>query len=61
MALLPGHIVLEGAERQYDPHALSYDSISVAAALIEATRTIRVGHLVLCNLFRNPAITARAS
>jgi len=60
MVLLPDHIVLEGPERQYDPHALSFDSISVAAALIEATRTIRIGHLVLCNLFRHPAITAQS-
>jgi len=28
--------------------------------LAEATKKIRIGHLVLCNLFRHPAITAQA-
>jgi probable F420-dependent oxidoreductase len=60
MVLFPDHLVLEGPERQYDPQALAYDSIAVAAALIEATKTIRIGHLVLCNLFRHPAITAQS-
>ena len=54
------HLVPEGPERQHDPHALSYDAITLAAAVIEATKKIRVGHLVLCNLFRHPAITAQA-
>lgn len=53
-------LVLEGPERQYDPHAVLYDSISIAAIVAEATRKIRVGHLVLCNLFRHPAITAQS-
>ena len=57
---LPDHIVLEGPERQFDPHALAYDMIVVAATLAEATKKIRIGHLVLCNLFRHPAITAQA-
>jgi len=60
MILFPDHLVLEGPERQYDPLSLAYDSIAVAAALIEATKSIRVGHLVLCNLFRHPAITAQS-
>src|SRR6267154_1754991 len=56
----PDHIVMEGPEHQMDPHALAYDHIAVAAALIEATKKIRIGHLVLCNLFRHPAITAQS-
>jgi len=60
MILFPDHLVLEGPERQYDPLSLAYDSIAVAAALIEATTSIRIGHLVLCNLFRHPAITAQS-
>lgn len=60
MILFPDHLVLEGPEKQYDPLALAYDTIAVAAALIEATRSIRIGHLVLCNLFRHPAITAQS-
>jgi probable F420-dependent oxidoreductase len=58
--VFPDHIVPEGPERQHDPHGLSYDAITLAAAVIEATKKIRVGHLVLCNLFRHPAITAQA-
>ena len=58
--VLPDHIVLEGPERQYDPHALAWDMVSVAAALAAATKTIRIGHLVLCNLFRHPVITAQS-
>jgi probable F420-dependent oxidoreductase len=60
LILFPDHIVLEGPERQYDPHGLAYDTVSVAAALIESTKKIRIGHLVLCNLFRHPAIAAQS-
>ena len=56
----PDHIVLEQPGGQYDEHALAYDPIVTAAAVIEATKTIQVGHLVLCNLFRHPAITAQS-
>jgi probable F420-dependent oxidoreductase len=60
LILFPDHIVMEGPERQYDPHGLAYDTMSIAAALTQATKTIRIGHLVLCNLFRHPAITAQS-
>ncbi len=58
--LVPDHIVAEGPERQFDPHFLAYDSMTAVAAIAEATKTVRVGHLVLCNLFRHPAITAQS-
>jgi probable F420-dependent oxidoreductase len=58
--VFPDHIVLEGPERQQDPHALAWDMVSMAAWIIGATKKIRVGHLVLCNLFRHPAITAQS-
>jgi probable F420-dependent oxidoreductase len=58
--VFPDHIVLEGPERQQDPHALAWDMISVAAWLAASTKKIRIGHLVLCNLFRHPAITAQS-
>src|SRR5271166_3274725 len=58
--VFPDHIVLEGPERQQDPHALAWDMVSVAAWLAAATKKIRLGHLVLCNLFRHPAITAQS-
>jgi probable F420-dependent oxidoreductase len=57
--MLPDHIVYEGPERQYDPRYLSYDAMVRATILIEATRRARIGHLVLCNLFRHPVITAQ--
>jgi probable F420-dependent oxidoreductase len=60
MVTFPDHIVFEGPEGQYDPHHLSYDSIVVAAVVAEATKKIRIGHLVLCNLFRHPVITAQS-
>jgi len=60
LIVFPDHLVNEGPNRQLDPKAKSYDHIVMAAAVIEATKKIRVGHLVLCNLFRHPAITAQA-
>jgi probable F420-dependent oxidoreductase len=58
--LFPDHIVSEGPERQYDPHAFNWDMIAIAASVAGATKKIRIGHLVLCNLFRHPAITAQS-
>ena len=60
LVVFPDHIVMEGPERQYDPHTLAYDSMILAATAADATKKIRVGHLVLCNLFRHPAITAQS-
>jgi probable F420-dependent oxidoreductase len=58
--MVPDHLLHEGPERQANTDYFSYDSIVKAAVLIEATKTIEVGHLVLCNLFRHPMITAQA-
>lgn len=60
LIVFPDHIVIEGPERQYDPHALAYDAMIVAATVAEATSKVKIGHLVLCNLFRHPAITAQS-
>jgi probable F420-dependent oxidoreductase len=60
LIVFPDHLVAEGPERQLDAKAQVYDHIVMAAAVIEATKKVRVGHLVLCNLFRHPAITAQA-
>ena len=57
---LPDHIVMEGPERSYDPRTLAYDPIMIAAVIADATKNIRIGHLVLCNLFRHPVITAQS-
>jgi probable F420-dependent oxidoreductase len=60
LIVFPDHIVLEGAERQYDPHALAHDVVQLAAVVATATSKIHVGHLVLCNPFRHPVITAQS-
>lgn len=56
----PDHIVLEGPGGQYDPHSLCHDPMLCAAVACEATKKIRIGHQVLCNLFRHPAIAAQS-
>ncbi len=60
LIVFPDHIVMEGPERQYDPHGLAYDPIVIAATVADATKRVKIGHLVLCNLFRHPAITAQS-
>jgi alkanesulfonate monooxygenase SsuD/methylene tetrahydromethanopterin reductase-like flavin-dependent oxidoreductase (luciferase family) len=57
--MLPDHILYEGPEKQGDPHHLAYDPILQAAVIAESTKKMRVGHLVLCNLFRHPWFTAQ--
>jgi len=55
----PDHLVLEGPEKQrLDGPA--FDSMAMAMIAAEATKRVRVGHMVLCNLFRHPAITAQS-
>ena len=60
LVVFPDHFVHESPGGGYDPHAIAHDAILLAAAAAQATRTIRIGHLVLCNLFRHPAVTAQA-
>jgi probable F420-dependent oxidoreductase len=60
LVVFPDHIIHESPERQYDPHALSFDVITIAALVAAATKKIKVGHLVLCNQFRHPVITAQS-
>ena len=57
---IPDHIVYEGPEKQADLSHLSYDAMVRAAVILEATKKVRVGHLVLCNLFRHPVVTAQS-
>ena len=57
---LPDHYVFEGPERATDPKVLNFDPMLAAAVMAQATKTARIGHLVLCNLFRHPLETARA-
>ncbi len=57
---VPDHLVAEGPERQVEADYLAYDPMIEIAVVAEATKTARVGHLVLCNLFRHPMITAQS-
>ncbi|MGA7762995.1 MAG: LLM class flavin-dependent oxidoreductase [Candidatus Binataceae bacterium] len=60
LVVFPDHFVHQQPGGAYDPHAIAHDAIMLAAAAAQATRTIRIGHLVLCNLFRHPAVTAQS-
>ena len=60
LLVFPDHFVHQQPGGSYDPHAIAHDPIVLAAAAARATRSIRIGHLVLCNLFRHPAVTAQA-
>ena len=58
--MLPDHIAHEGPERHVDPTYFSYEAMVKATVMVEATKRVEIGHLVLCNLFRHPVITAQA-
>ncbi len=38
---------------------ITFESFSMLAALAMATRRVRLGHMVICTGFRNPALTAK--
>ena len=38
---------------------ITFESFSVLAALAVATRSVRLGHMVICAGFRNPSLTAK--
>ena len=40
---------------------ITFESFSVLAALAMATERVRLGHMVVCTGFRNPALTAKMS
>lgn len=40
---------------------ITFESFSVLSALAMATRRVRLGHMVICTGFRNPALTAKLS
>ncbi|HEV7734825.1 MAG TPA: TIGR03619 family F420-dependent LLM class oxidoreductase [Candidatus Binatia bacterium] len=57
---VPDHFLYEGPEHQSDPRHPGFDPMLAAAVLAGATTRARIGHLVLCNLFRHPMLTARS-
>lgn len=58
LIVFPDHVVLEGAEGVYDPHALAYDVVQLATVVATATSRIRVGHLVAQMFHVTPEILA---
>ncbi|MDH4142048.1 MAG: TIGR03560 family F420-dependent LLM class oxidoreductase [Chloroflexota bacterium] len=40
---------------------ITFESFATLAALAMATRRVRIGHMVVCTGFRNPALTAKMS
>src|SRR4029450_9118358 len=55
----PDHLLAEGPEKQA-MGVPALDPLMQAAVVAGATSRVRIGHLVLCNLFRHPAVTARS-
>src|SRR5262245_29063500 len=58
--MTPDHLIHEGPERQANLDYFSYEAMVKATVMIEATKEAEIGHLVLCNLFRHPVMTAQA-
>ncbi len=60
LVVFPDHFVHVRPGGSYDPHTIAHESMLLAAAAAHATSKIRIGHLVLCNLFRHPALAAQS-
>jgi len=57
---VPDHFVLEQPGSGIDPATPSLEAIAVMGALAASTTRARIGGMVLCNMFRHPALTAQA-
>jgi probable F420-dependent oxidoreductase len=57
---VPDHFVLEQPGAGIDPATPVLEAIAVLGALAASTQRARIGGMVLCNLFRHPALTAQA-
>src|SRR5262245_3511765 len=57
---VPDHFVLEQPGSGIDPSTPSLEAIAVLGALAASTRRVKLGGMVLCNMFRHPALTAQA-
>jgi probable F420-dependent oxidoreductase len=57
---VPDHFVLEQPGSGIDPATPSLEAIAVLGALAASTKRARIGGMVLCNMFRHPALTAQA-
>jgi len=57
---VPDHFVLEEPGSGLDLDKPSFEAIAVLGALAASTRRTKIGGMVLCNMFRHPALTAQA-
>ncbi len=57
---VPDHFVLEQPGSGIDPSTPSLEALTVLGALAASTRRVRLGGMVLCNMFRHPGLTAQA-
>src|SRR4030095_354682 len=55
----PDPLLAQGPEKEA-MGVPAFDPLMQAAVVAGATSRVRIGHLVLCNLFRHPAVTARS-
>jgi probable F420-dependent oxidoreductase len=58
---VPDHFAYEQPGVGLDANAPAYEAIGMLAGLAAATRRVKIGGLVLCNMFRHPALTAQAT
>ena len=60
-AFVPDHFAMESpGGAGLSPDQPVWEAIAILGAMAERTSTLEVGALVLCNLFRHPALTAQA-
>jgi probable F420-dependent oxidoreductase len=57
---VPDHFVLEEPGSGLDVTKPSLEAIAVLGALAASTKRAKLGGMVLCNMFRHPALTAQA-
>jgi probable F420-dependent oxidoreductase len=57
---VPDHFVLEQPGSGIDPSQPSYEAMTMLGALAAVTEHVRVGGMVVCNMFRHPGTTAQA-
>ena len=56
---VPDHFVLEQPGSGIDPKTPSLEAIAVLGSLAASTRRVKIGGMVLCNMFRHPGLTAQ--
>ena len=60
-AFIPDHFAMEPpGGNGLSPDQPVWEAIAMMGAMAERTSTLEIGALVLCNLFRHPALTAQA-